>query len=275
MTRYLAWFAILLSLFSFTAGLTGAIAGDEKQSLTAAEIINKHLASVGGKEALAKFKSRIAVGTIKKESDAEVKMAIVSEAPNRVSAIYVFENYDWQLTYDGKKSIVRPQFGKNLSAFQDKMQEMLASGLMFNSISLYNILVNSESYGAKFEAKGMKKIRDRATYVVEMRRPKVALARLYFDAETFMWVRTEYGKASITKPMGTFTNDVVPHGDDEITVDFYFDTSDFREADGVKLPYKFEQVVTSPILRQKKSGTISGTITEYQHNVDIDPKMFQ
>lgn len=275
MMRYFGWFLILLSLFTLSSGTTGAIAADEKQTLTAAEIINKHLAAVGGKEALAKFKSRVAVGTIKKESDPEVKMAIVSEAPNRVSAIYVFESFDWHLTYDGKKSIVRPQFGKTLSAFQDKMQEMLASGLMFNSISLYNVLVDSESYGAKFEAKGMKKIRDRATYVVEMRRPKVAPARLYFDAETFMWVRTEYGKASISKPMGTFTNAVVPHGEDEMTVDFYFETSDFREADGVKLPYKFEQVVTTPILRQKKSGTITGTITEYQHNVDIDPKMFQ
>jgi C-terminal processing protease CtpA/Prc len=47
---------------------------------------------------------------------------------------------------------------------QDKLQEMLASGLMFNSISLYNILVDSESSGAKFEAKGMKKIRDRPAY---------------------------------------------------------------------------------------------------------------
>ncbi len=270
--KYFCSCLILLSLVSFAAGAT---ATDEKQSLTAAEINSKHLAAVGGKEALAKFKSRIAIGTIKKESDPEVKMAIVSEAPNRVSAIYVFESYDWQLTYDGKKSIVRPQFKKDLAAFQDQMQEMLASGLMFNSISLYNVLLDSESYGAKFEAKGMKKIRDRATYVVEMRRPKVAAARLYFDAQTFMWLRTEYGRASISKPMGTFTNDVVPHGEDEMTVDFYFDTSDFREADGVKLPYKFEQVVTSPILRQKRSGTISGTITEYQHNVDIDPKMFQ
>jgi hypothetical protein len=68
---------------------------------------------------------------------------------------------------------------------------------------------------------------------------------------------------------------VVPHGEDEMTVDYYFETSDFREADGVKLPYKFEQVVTAPILRQKKAGSISGTITEYRHNVAIDPKMFQ
>jgi len=54
--KYFCSCLILLSLVSFAAG---AIATDEKQSLTAAEINSKHLAAVGGKEALAKFKSRI------------------------------------------------------------------------------------------------------------------------------------------------------------------------------------------------------------------------
>jgi len=36
---------------------------------------------------------------------------------------------------------------------------MLSSGLMFNSISLYNLLLDSESNGVKFEAKGTKKSR--------------------------------------------------------------------------------------------------------------------
>jgi hypothetical protein len=58
-------------------------------------------------------------------------------------------------------------------------------------------------------------------------------------------------------------------------VDFYVETSDFREVDGVKLPFKFEQVVTYPILTQKRVGTLTGTIVEYRHNVEIDPKMFK
>ncbi len=254
----------------------GAVSSDGQQSLTAAEIVNKHLSAVGGRQPLAGFKSRVAIGTVKKENDPEFRMAIVSEAPNRVSAIYVFENYDWHLTYDGNKAIVSGiRFPRELSPLQDKYQEMLTSGLMFNSISLYNILIDSESYGAKLEAKGMKKIKGRPTYVVEIKRGKAAPARLYFDAESFMWIRTEYGSASVSKPTGQFTNAVVPHGEDEWSVDFYFDTSDFREVDGVKLPFKFEQVITYPVLRQKKSGIISGTISEYQHNVPIDPKMFQ
>jgi hypothetical protein len=270
------FFPVCLILLLLLGGFTVTAVAGNPQAPTAAEIINKHLAAVGGREALAKLKSRVAIGTVRKENEPEVKMAIVSESPNRVSAVYVFERFDWQMTYDGKKSFVRggPPVPHDFTPIQDKYNEMLASGLMFNSISLYNLLLDSESNGVKFEAKGTKKIKDRLAYVVEVKKAKVS-ARLYFDAETFMWVRTEYGRANVSQPIQPFTNESVNHSGDEMSVDFYFDTSDFREADGVKLPFKFEQVVTYPILKQKRAGTISGTISEYQHNVQIDPKMFQ
>lgn len=83
------------------------------------------------------------------------------------------------------------------------------------------------------------------------------------------------GQEIINKEMGTFTNQITRHGEDQTDVDSYFETSDFRKADGVKLPYRFEQVVAFPIIRQKKAGTIVGTIKEYRHNVPIDSKMLQ
>jgi hypothetical protein len=98
--------------------------------------------------------------------------------------------------------------------------------------------------------------------------------RLFFDAENFMWVRSEYGSVRITRDMGTFTNAVQSH-DEESTIDFYVDTWDFKEVDGVKLPFKVEMVATSPILKQKNVGTIVTNISEYRHNIPIDPKMFQ
>lgn len=268
MKHLILTFVLLLSCFPMIGK------ADDKPSLTADEIVNKHLEAAGGREALKKIRSRVAVGTIKKEDDPESQMAIMSEAPNRVSAMFVFKRYDWQLTYDGTNPFVRPIFPRDLVAFQDKYYEILSSGLMFNSISLYNLLVDREASGAKFEAKGTKKLRDRQVYLVDVKL-KGRSARLYFDAQTFMWVRTDFGKAHISKPMGAFTNAVVPHGQDEVSVDFYFETSDFRDVDGLKLPFKFQQVVTFPVITQKTSGTLSGTIVEYKHNVDIDPKMFK
>lgn len=264
----------LLSLIGVLVCSIAATASQDKQSMTAAEIIEKHLAAVGGKGALSKIKSRVAVGTVKKENEAEAKMAVMSETPNRVSAVYVFQNYTWQITYDGKQTIFRPTISKEASAVEQKYREMLTTGTMFNSISLYNYLASGDE-DAKFEARGTKKVRGRPAYVVEMKRSKGPSVKLYFDAENFMWVRTDYGRVSFAKAMGGLTNDITQHGEDQNDVDFYFETSDFKEVDGVKLPFKFEQVVAYPLIKQKKAGTITGTISEYKHNVSIDPKMFQ
>jgi hypothetical protein len=254
---------------------SGASAKGDEKGPTADEIINKHIEAVGGRAALARFKTRVAVGTIKKEDEPEGRMAIMSEAPNRLSVVYDFRDYTFRMVYDGKSASVRPALPRQVSYLTDKFQEMMASGLMFNDISLYNLLATSEPGALKFEAKGTKKVDGRAAYVVQVKPPKGPAMKLYFDTETYMWVRTDYGKASVSKEMGTFTNDVVNQGGSELTVDFYVETSDFRDVDGVKLPFKFEQVMTAPILRQKATGTIIGTIKEYQHNIKIDPNMFQ
>ena len=247
----------------------------DKQSMTASEIINRHLAAVGGREALRKLKTRVAIGTVKKESEAAAEFALYSELPNHVSANYRFEKYDWKLHYDGANAIFFPPISRKLYVITDKYHEMLSSGIIFNSVALSNVLTEAESSGAKFEAKGIKKLHGRPAYVVEVKRDKGEAMRLYFDSETFMWVRTDLGHVTISKQMGAFTNDVVSHAEDEVGIDFYIETSDFRDVDGIKLPFKFEQIVTYPILQQKIAGTISGTIKSYAHNVPIDPSSFR
>jgi hypothetical protein len=254
----------------------GVRAATDDQKLTGDEIVAKHLAAVGGREALAKIKTRVAVGTVQKESEPEGKLAIMSESPNRLSVFYGFRDFDLRMIYSGTQVSIRPDFtSRQVGNLAEKYREIVASGLMFNSISLYNLLATGAPNELKLEAKGIKKVGGRPAYVVELRRGKESPARLYFDAETFMWVRTDYGKASVSKEMGAFTNDVVNQSAGEATIDFYIETSDFRVVDGVKLPFKFQQVMTSPIMREKSVGTITGSIREYQHNVKIDPGMFR
>jgi hypothetical protein len=262
-------------LITGSVGAAAGIAAYQGPKLTGDEIIQKHLAAVGGKEALTKFKTRVALGTIKKDNEPEGQLAVMSESPNRLSVFYGFRDFDLRMIYDGNTAHIRPSMPRQLAPLSRKYEEILASGLAFNSISLYNLITNSSEGQLKFEAKGTKKINGREAYAVQLKPAKGSAMKLFFDAENFMWVRTEYGKASLSKEMGTFTNDVVSQAGSEVTVDFYLDTSDFREVDGVKLPFKFEQVMTAPILRQKSIGTVVGTFKEYQHNIDIDPKMFQ
>src|SRR5947209_4653659 len=128
--KYLSISILILFLF-----LCRLVSGQDK-SLTGNEIVAKHLVAVGGKEALLKLKTRVALGTVKKESEAEAELAIFSELPNRVSANYRFEKYDWRLRYDGTKVIFFPPISRKLYVITDKYDQMLASGLMFNSVTL-------------------------------------------------------------------------------------------------------------------------------------------
>ena len=259
----------LASLILLALPIVG-FAADDKEKLSAAEILGKHEAAIGGKEALGKIKSRVAIGTARKDNDAAAPMAVMSEAPNRVSAIYQFEGFNWQLIYDGSKSIVRPMLARGNAPVMRKYEDMLATGTMFNDISLYNVVCQEDAGSIRFEAKGIKKLKGRPAYTVEMKRGGDR-ELLYFDAESFMWVRTDYGSISFTKEGAS----LVGPKDQEATYDFYVETSDFKQVDGVKLPFKFEIVATAPILKQKNVGTIVATISEYRHNITIDPKMFQ
>ena len=250
-------------------------ARDDKRQLSAEEIIGKHLEAVGGRQALARIKSRVAVGTFKKETEPESQMAIVSESPDRVAAVFIFRDYDWRMIYDAGKLTLRPQLPRQAAPVEEKYREMLSSGLMFNGIALHNLLASAPASDVKLEAKGTKRVKGRPAHVVEVRRGKGGAVRLYFDAETFMWVRTDFGRAEVSRQMRALTNEVVSQAADENAIDFYVETADFRDVDGLKLPFRFEMVVTAPILREKSSGTLVANIKEYKHNVPIDPSMFK
>lgn len=271
--------SLLLALsFAAAAPAASARAADDEKKMTGEEIVAKHLEAVGGREAIAKFKTRVAVGTVAKEDEPAARFAVMSEAPNRLSVFYGFRDYDARLVFDGTRASVRPTFARQLGALTEKYEEILASGLMFNQMSLYNLLTTSAPGELKLEAKGTKKVKGRQAYVVQVKPKKGSAMRLYFDAENFMWVRTDYGKTALRNDLSRSSaniNDINNQAGSEQTFDFYIETSDFRDVDGVKLPFKFEQLMTAPLLQQRIVGTVTGTVSEYQHNGKIDPSMFQ
>lgn len=266
--------ALLLLVLGFVVRTANA-----QEKLTAQEIIKRHYAALGSPVALGKVKSRVAIGTVQREEEPAAKFYLMSE-PGRISAFYSFRDYDLQMLFDGNSATVRPLLFRNsASPVQRMYEQILASGLMFNDMSL-NDLITKPDADLKIEAKGTKKIAGRPAYVVQLKRKNDTL-NLYFDTETFMWVRTDFGKVHISAPVRNVSgstaalNQNEEEGGSESVIDFYIETSDFREVNGIKLPFKFTQVVTAPILRKAAVGTITGTINEYRDNEPIDPKMFK
>ena len=108
-----------LSLLLCVCAAAAAVRGQEK-GLTGEEIINKHLEAVGGREALARLRTRVAQGTVKKENEPEARLAIMSEAPNRLAAVYSFRDYDLRMVYDGNGAALRPALPRKLGKLTDK-----------------------------------------------------------------------------------------------------------------------------------------------------------
>src|SRR2546427_12471476 len=98
-------FAVLLSMAYIFAG---SIASGQDQKLTGDQIINKHLEAVGGKEAMARFKTRVALGTGRKENEPEGRLAGMSGATGGRSLFFGLCGYELRLGYDGTCAFIRP-----------------------------------------------------------------------------------------------------------------------------------------------------------------------
>ena len=105
--------------------------------------------------------------------------------------------------------------------------------------------------GGKVEVAGKEKLGDRDAVVLVYTPKTGSVARLYFDAQTWLLIRS-VGKVNVPEA----------GGDIEQTTD----PSDYRDVDGVKVP--FTLVMTSPV----QSVTIR--LQKVEHNKPIDDALF-
>lgn len=211
---------------------------------TVKEILDKYVAAIGGREANEKIKTRMTKGLIEM-SPMGIKGTVesYSAAPNK--------NY-MKLNIGGIGEIIDGFDGtagwsiNPIQGNRDKEgDELLQAKLTYT----FSREVNLDKIYSKIEVKGTDKVGDKDVYVVTATPAGLPAETLYFDTKSGMLLRSDVTAIS---PEGNM-----------MTKNFF---DDFREVDGVKIPFK-----TRSVLPQFEMNM---TLTEIKHGVTIDDKIF-
>lgn len=221
---------------------------------TVDEVIEKHLAAIGGRAALAKLQSRQMVGTMTLSlpvgGDVTGSIEALNAVPNKARTLIKLD-----LTALGAGPIqIDQRFDGTTGYMLDSMQgDRPITGSQLESMKSAVFPTPFLSYkerGASVELKGKEKIGERDAYLLVYTPKDGAVLRQYLDAESFLAVRM------------VTTVEVPGMGALDQTSDF----SDMRDVDGVKLPFLIKSTSAA------QSFTIS--VTKVDHNVTVDEKLF-
>jgi hypothetical protein len=229
-----------LPAFVLFAGLPLAA----QETISVDELIEKHIAAMGGREALSKVTSSVMTGSFELPAmGASGSITIYAKAPDKRLAVIsidgfgeIFQGYDGQRGFN-----VSPMGAMDLSG--QMLEDMKRDSVMHPELRL------KELY-PKIEIKGKGKAGDRDAWVVVMTPEKGNPVTAYFDAETFLMIKTSGVR-------------MTEQGEAEIESEF----SDFREAPGgIKVPHLVKQKL--PV------GEVILRINDVKTNVDIDDAKF-
>jgi hypothetical protein len=253
--------------------------------MKAEEIVAKHLEAMGGAETLQSVTSRIVNGTVvvtfMEPGTGQLggRVVLASESPRNVVAM-VFDNASTnypheKIGFDGREvsgSYARPGIRSTLGDFLLAHKGIIKQGLLAGALSQAWPLLDVTKNKVKIEAGGTKKIGDRLTQQLKLQ-PSGADIRvtLFFDAETFQHVRTEYHRLIVAQ-MGSTPETSASQS--ETRYKLVEDFGDFRKEGGLMLPhsYKIYLEVLGRTGSFKADWTM--TLTDFQFNQRIDPTAF-
>jgi hypothetical protein len=210
-----------LRIIVFIAGfLVVNVSGQDKAKPKPDEIIAKHIASLGTAEAIAAAANRKSEGTaqarrVQSTFTTVMGKSFLASTKDMNLLLMLFEassNDDYKterIAFDGSKLNIpfvtassRSAIGSFTFEYPEIVKQGLLGGALFSSWALFD----KANKVSKFEYQGKEKIGDLETYKVKLipKGGSVLTIKLYFDAQTFRHVRTEYQR---TITAGTVTVD--------------------------------------------------------------------
>jgi hypothetical protein len=216
----------------------------EAATPTADQILDRYVKAIGGREAWQKFTSRVTMGTIEVPSmNLSGTVLIHEKAPDRLLAAVIINGASFRQGFDGTLGWTDDP--------QDGLREQSGAELAEarRDADFYHPLDLRRLY-TKFTVSGTEKIGDRDTFILEATVPEGnEPTKMYFDTQTGLLLR------AISQH----------HGTDGVT-QFREDFEDYRDVDGIKVPFTSRQT--------NGDTTYTMTISEVHHNVELDDSEF-
>jgi hypothetical protein len=259
--------ATRLFCFFVLAGLgMSALQAKPDNKLTPAEVVAKHLESIGSAEARARVHGVMIKGTcvitIRQGGNGQVGGQAIMASQGSLNLINMtFDSAAYpgdSLKFDGKKftaSQFRPGARTPLAQFFVDYDILFKEGLVGGALSSSWPLLDLQQKNPKLEYAGLKKIGGRQLHALKYtpRKGSDLKITLFFDAETFQHVRTEYEQTIFV----TVQQRIQGGGGSAPTtsgarasnarINAYEEFSDFKPEGGLNLPhtYKFELAIQS------------------------------
>jgi zinc protease len=235
-----------LFLIALLAGLTAAVAQTAPQAALPSvdQILEKYVKASGGKAAFEKLTSEVAKGTFEMDQlPGPAAEEIDAKAPNKQYMVTDSPNFgQFRRGFNGAVGWEdNPQTG-----MQDITGPELAA--VKRDADFYWAIKLKELF-PKMTVKGKESVNGHDAYVVEATAPEGAAETMSFDADSGLLVRTQREGEG-------------PNG--KVTIDTTF--SDYREVDGVKLPFVMRVTLGDFAFVIK--------LSEVKHNVPIDDAKF-
>ncbi len=216
-----------------------------QDTISVDELIEKHVAAVGGRAALEKVTSTVMTGSFELPAmGASGSITIYAKAPNKRMTVISIDGFgEIYQGFDGERGFSVSPMGST-----DFSGQMLEDAR--RDAYLHQELHLKEMY-PKIEVKGRGKAGDREAWMVVMTPEKGNPVTAWFDAETFLLLKTSGVR-------------MTEQGEAEIESEF----GDFREVAGTGMKAAHRIVQRLPV------GEIIIRITEIKANADIEDSKF-
>ncbi|HEX6718872.1 MAG TPA: c-type cytochrome [Pyrinomonadaceae bacterium] len=209
---------------------------------TAEQIFTKYIAAVGGKDAVTKFKTTVMKGTVVRSEGRQDPLEVTLKQPDK-----------YLITWTTPQDITASGLNGETGWLKNSKGVTKLSGTAFDPLKRateYYRVIKVAEQPAQMKVIGMETIGDRETYVLLSVVDADTTRKYFFDTQTGLLLRELTTRRTLLVPLPE-------------QIDF----EDYRDVDGIKLPFTIRVSDASPFPSTRR-------FTEIKHNVIVDDTVF-